>query len=97
MAAGLFRKLKPEEAARFSFLLSVPAIIGAVVFKAKEVAGGLAGANAGLYFLGLVVSFVLGWASIAVLLRVMRRGRFGLFGAYCVTVGVLGLVLLGPH
>ncbi len=97
MAAGLFRKLKPEEAARFSFLLSIPAIVGAVVFKAKEVAGGLAGADAGLYFLGFVVSFVLGWASIAVLLRVMRRGRFGLFGAYCVAVGVIGLVLLGPH
>jgi len=39
---GLFRRLKPEEAARFSFLLSIPAIVGAVVFKAKEVraAGG---------------------------------------------------------
>jgi undecaprenyl-diphosphatase len=97
MAAGLFRRLKPEEAARFSFLLSIPAIVGAVVFKAKEVAGGLAGANARLYLLGFVVSFVLGWGSIAVLLRVMRRGRFGLFGVYCVAVGVIGLVLLGWH
>jgi undecaprenyl-diphosphatase len=95
MAAGLFRKLKPEEAARFSFLLSVPAILGAVVFKAKEVAGGLAGADAGLYVLGFAASFVFGLTSIAVLLRVMRRGRFGLFGAYCVVIGVVGLALLG--
>ena len=49
MAAGLFRKLMPKEAARFSFLLSVSAIAGAVVFKAKEVASGLGGANAGPY------------------------------------------------
>ena len=97
MAAGLFRKLKPEEAARFSFLLSIPAIVGAVVFKIKELAGGLMGADAGLYALGFVTAFFLGWASIAVLLRVMRRGRFGLFGVYCVLVGALGLVFLAPH
>jgi undecaprenyl-diphosphatase len=97
MAAGLFRKLKPEEAARFSFLLSIPAIAGAAAFKLKDLASGLAGANAGVYFLGFVVSFVFGWASIAVLLRIMRRGRFGLFGVYCVAVGVIGLVFLGSH
>lgn len=97
MAAGLFRKLKPEDAARFSFLLSIPAILGAVVFKAKEVASGLAGADAGLYVLGFAMAFALGFASIAVLLRVMRRGRFGLFGAYCVVIGVIGLALLGRH
>lgn len=95
IAAGFFRGVRPEEAARFSFLLSIPAILGAVVFKAKALASGWSGGSAGLYALGFVVSFVLGYASIAWLLQIVRRGRFGWFGVYCLVVGVLGIILLG--
>lgn len=91
IAAGFFRGVRPAEAARFSFLLSIPAIVGAVVFKVKDLAAGWSGTSAGLYLLGFLVSFALGYASIAWLLRVVRQGRFGWFGVYCLVVGAAGV------
>lgn len=94
IATGLFRGIRPEEAARFSFLLSIPAIFGAVLFKAKDIADRAEGGAAGLYLLGFLVSFALGYASIAWLLRIVRRGRFFAFGIYCLIVGAVGLLAL---
>lgn len=92
IAGGMFAGVRPEEAARFSFLLSVPIIIGAAVFKAPELADGLRDGQTGPYLLGLIVSFVSGYLAIGVLLRIVRRGRFSFFGIYCLIVGIFGLV-----
>jgi undecaprenyl-diphosphatase len=92
ISGGLHLRLRPEEAARFSFLLSVPVILGATVLKAPELGQAMSSGRAAHYLVGLLVSFVLGYASIGVLLRVVRRGRFGWFGVYCLVVGVGGLV-----
>ena len=94
IAGGLFLGIKAEEAARFSFLLSIPVILGAAVLKAPELASGIEGGKAGAYLLGLVVSFAFGYLSIGVLLRLIRKGRFGVFGIYCLVVGVTGWIWL---
>jgi undecaprenyl-diphosphatase len=94
VSGGLFRRIRPEDAVRFSFLLSIPAILGAVIFKSKELAHGLRAGDALLYLEGFVVAFVLGYLSIGFLLRVVRRGRFGFFGAYCLALGATAVVLL---
>lgn len=94
ITAGLLRGLRPREAARFSFLLSIPAILGAAVFKAKELSEGLSGSDGGIYLIGLAVSFIVGYAAISVLLRILQSGRFGFFGIYCLAAGGAGLILL---
>ncbi len=43
---------------------------------------------------GFVISFLVGYASIAALLRIVKRGRFGWFGVYCVMAGAVALFLL---
>jgi len=91
IGAALFMKIKPEEAARFSFLLSIPAILGAAVFELGPMIEGLRSGNLGLYAFGFVISFFTGLLAIDVLLRVVQRGRFALFGVYCVVVGLFGL------
>ena len=84
----------PEEAARFSFLLSIPAIFGGIVLKLPEVVAEAHMGRLGLLAVGFALAFVVGYASIAALLGIVRRGRFGLFGIYCIGVGVAALILL---
>jgi undecaprenyl-diphosphatase len=93
IATGLFLRVKPESAAEFSFLLSIPAILGAGVIKSIEAANeGLGGIPATAYLAGAAVAFAVGYASLVWLMRVVRRGRFAYFGMYCVVVGVSAVI-----
>jgi undecaprenyl-diphosphatase len=92
IAGGLYLGVRPDEAARFSFLLSIPAILGAGLLKTPAVITEMHHAKASILLLGFAVSFVVGYLSIAALMRVVRRGRFGFFGLYCILVGVAGLI-----
>lgn len=94
IASGLFLGVRPEEAARFSFLLSIPAIFGGIVLKLPEVVAEAHMGRLGLLAVGFALAFLVGYASIAALLGIVRRGRFGLFGIYCIGVGVAALILL---
>jgi undecaprenyl-diphosphatase len=94
ISGGLFFGVRPEEAARFSFLLSVPAILGAAVLKSGELSAGMRGGEAGRYLVGLVLAFASGDLAIGWLLRIVRRGRFAYFGVYCIALGITGWLLL---
>ena len=92
MVAGLFRGMKRETAARFSFLLSTPIIAGACFKKAWEIHHtGLPADMRMPFLLGIIVSAVVGYAVIAVLIRYLERHTFTIFVVYRV---ILGVVLL---
>nr|MBN2276299.1 undecaprenyl-diphosphate phosphatase [candidate division Zixibacteria bacterium] len=91
---GLFSGLKPVAAAEFSFLLSIPAIIGAIVFKANEIAT-VNPAMIGQYILGTTMSFLSGLAAVYFLLDIIRKGKFEYFGIYCTIVGFGGIIIFG--
>lgn len=92
ISAGLQRKLEPVEAARFAFLLGIPAIAGGGLIQAVEVAG--QGAFDASLLVGLAVSAVTGYLAISWLIRLL--GRVGLlpFAIYCLAVGTLGVAVL---
>jgi undecaprenyl-diphosphatase len=94
MTAGLFRKMKRETAARFSFLLSTPIIAGAAMKKGMEIRHeGLPG-NMHLPFLcGIIVSALVGYLVIAVLIRYLERRTFKVFVVYRIALGVIVLLL----
>ena len=91
LAAGLFRGLSRAEAARFSFLLSVPAITAAGLKELVELVmdGNLAGAGAASLVVGTVVSFAVGYAAIAGLLAFLRTRTVTVFVVYRVALGVV--------
>jgi undecaprenyl-diphosphatase len=94
IAAGLFAGVKPSEAAEFSFLLSIPAIFGAIIFKIKDL--GAAGmTNLGPFAAGFVFSFIFGLAAVYILLDLIRKGKFKYFGVYCLLIGLLSLYHFG--
>lgn len=92
IAAGLGRGLDREAAARFSFLLSTPIILGAGAMQMLKLlqAGGWAG-DAPALILGFLAALVSGGLSIHFLLRYVRRRPLYPFALYCVLLGILGL------
>ncbi len=92
ISAGLWRGLDRPAAARYSFLLSVPAVVLSGLFELRHV-GGAGGAPIGATVLATILAFVVGYASIAFLLRYLARHTLGVFVAYRVVLGTLVIVL----
>jgi undecaprenyl-diphosphatase len=95
MAAGLLRGVQRPDAARFSFLLATPVILGAGLFKLLDVSSSSTlGAQALTLIAGFVAAAISGFVCIRFLLRYLRRGKLYPFAIYCTLLGVLGLVVL---
>jgi undecaprenyl-diphosphatase len=92
ITAGLFRGLTREAAARFSFLLSIPAVVLSGLYELKDVGKG--GPGGGLTGVALVFAFIVGLASIHWLMRWLANHSTMIFVYYRVALGVLLIVLL---
>ncbi len=94
ITAGLSVGMNRERAVRFSFLLSIPAILGAnLIALIKAFKKGIDASLLPAYLLGMVVAGVVGYFSIELLRRIARKGRFGGFAYYCWAVGLLAILL----
>jgi undecaprenyl-diphosphatase len=89
ICAGLFLGLSRLTAARYSFLLSVPAILGAVILEAR---GGLESSfTAPQFAAGVAVAAVSGYLALALLIRLLKKDDFSVFSWWCWAVGLLAL------
>ena len=94
MVAGLLANLTHEAAARFSFMLATPVILGAGVLKIPDLFTPAALPHLPVYLLGGVVSGMAAFLSVAYLMRYFRVGRLDPFAIYCAAFGILALILL---
>jgi undecaprenyl-diphosphatase len=93
IATGLFLGLTREAAARFSFLMAVPVIAGAGIWKARTLVGaGLGGAETAQLVVGVVMAAVFGFLAIAFLLRFLRTNPTTIFIVY--RVGLAALIVV---
>jgi undecaprenyl-diphosphatase len=93
ISVGCFRGLDRRFAVRYSFLMSIPAVIGANILSLKDAAA--AGIDASLlpiYAAGVVTAAVFGYFSIRLLKFVADKGKFGAFAYYCWAVGAITLI-----
>ena len=96
ITAGCFVGYERKFAVRFSFLLSIPAVLGANILSIGDaVKAGIVGAEVPMYLVGVVTAAVVGYLCIRLLKFIAEKGRFGAFAYYCWAVGVLTLVLQG--
>ena len=93
IAAGLVRSFDREAAARYSFLLGIPAIAGAGLLEFVDLAREGGGVTAATW-VGMGVAAISGYAAIAILLRLIRRVGLMPFGIYCVAFGTLALFVI---
>jgi undecaprenyl-diphosphatase len=93
ISVGLLRGMEREKAARFSFLLSIPAILGALVFTLGDLSESGSVLGVGPILAGLIASAVTGYMAIRLLLSLIKRGRLVWFSYYTWFVGVLVVLL----
>jgi undecaprenyl-diphosphatase len=99
IVTGLRCGLSPREAFTFSFLLSLPAILGATILEVVK-AGGITGVVTSLpagWWIGMAAGFASGLLALGILRRAVVRGRLDFFAVYCIAAGlfVVGLNMIG--
>lgn len=94
LSMGRFLGYERETATRYAFLLAIPAVIGAGLFELKEIPNGENLYGWGPTIVATVVSFAIGYAAIAWLLRYVSTHSFTPFVIYRVCLGTLTLILV---
>lgn len=91
IASGLCLGLEREYAARYSFLLSIPAVVGAGVLQIKDIA--TIDISISVLIAGFVSSVVFGYLSIKLLMKMIKGWSLDIFAYYCGIVGILTIIL----
>ena len=93
ITGGLIMGLKREEAVKFSFLISIPAIIGANLTKTPEVfSRGFDGGELSTYALGMAAAAITGFAALKLIKYIARKKSFGIFAYYCFAAGIAAAI-----
>lgn len=93
ISAGLLRGFDRTFAVRFSFLMSMPAVLGANILTLKDVieTGAIDLELLPVYLVGMVTAAVVGWLAIRLVNLLSSKGKFGAFAWYCWIVGAVSL------
>ncbi|MBO4896887.1 MAG: undecaprenyl-diphosphate phosphatase [Clostridia bacterium] len=89
ITGGLLSGLKRSFAVKFSFLLSIPAILGAAILKLPKADG----IPVGPAVLGVIIAAISGFVAIKVLLRLVKKKKFTYFAYYCAGLGLITVIL----
>lgn len=95
ITAGVAMGLERSFAVKFSFLLSIPAILGANILSLADVIaeGGIESGMMGYYLVGMAVAMVSGYLSLWLVKYISQKGKFGYFAYYCWAVGLVTIIL----
>lgn len=96
ISAGMVRGFDRKFAVRYSFLMSLPAVLGATLLKVldvMELEGGVPAENLPKYLLGMAIAAVVGYFSIQLVKLLADKGKFGAFAFYCWGAGALFILL----
>ncbi|MFO7849519.1 MAG: undecaprenyl-diphosphate phosphatase [Spirochaetia bacterium] len=94
ISVALLSGMSREKAGEYSFLISIPAVAGALLLELKDVEALFSSVSPLVMAAGFTGSFVVGLASLLLLLSLVRRGRLYLFSIYLIPLGIAGLILL---
>ena len=94
ISAGMLCGFDRTFAVRFSFLMSLPAVLGANILEVADAiqTGGVDTSRLPMYLVGMVVSGVVGYFAIRLVNLLANKGKFGAFAYYCWAVGIVSLV-----
>ena len=93
IASALFCGLDRTVAGEFSFLVSIPAILGAFLLELKDLSS-LTEIGLAPLAVGFLTAFVCGYLALMFLMKLIKKGRLGWFALYLIPLGLAGLILL---
>lgn len=92
IGTGLLGGLKGEAAGRYSFLISLPAVLGAMIIELPD-AGYIPGTELLMGIVGTVVAMAVGYATLGLLMRILNKGGIHYFAPYCLILCALTLAI----
>jgi undecaprenyl-diphosphatase len=93
ISAGLWSGISREASAEFSFILVIPAILGAMVLEIKDMTVSVQQGTMAYYIVGSIAAFVTGLLALIFLLKVVKRGKLHFFAYYCWLVAIVTLIV----
>ena len=95
ITTGIFTGRTRDLATRFSFLLSIPAILGATLLKLKDLQSAVSSGSMGLNFiLGGIFAAIVGYFAIAILIKMIKKAKLFYFAIYCWIIGIITIFLI---
>lgn len=92
IAAGLLCGLKRDFAVKYSFIMSIPAILGATILEIPDMGEDIATIGAGVYMAGMIVAAIVGYICIKAMLLVVKNKKFKYFSYYCAIMGIVAVI-----
>ncbi len=93
IACGVILGIKREEIAEFSFLMSVPAILGATILQSRYLES-VTGEELVVYGIGMLAAFISGLIAIGFMLFFVRNAQLKIFALYCLLAGIFSVIFL---
>ena len=93
IAAGVFLGFSRETAARFAFLLSIPAILGAFLFKLRDLGGASGGPGGVALLVGFLAAAISGFFAVRFMMGFLKKHRLRPFAIYALVLGVFVIIL----
>ena len=94
IAGALFSKVDRKAAGDYSFIVSIPAILGAFILELKDLGEVSQSVGAAPLIAGCAAAFAVGYISLVLLMKLIRRGKLQWFACYLIPVAILGLIFL---
>lgn len=94
ITAALYSGISREKAGEFSFLLSIPAILGAMILEMRHLGELGTAVGTGSIVAGFIASMIFGFLSLSLLVRLIRGGKLWVFSVYLIPLGIWGLFSL---
>lgn len=94
ICTALYQDVEPTKAADFSFLILLPVVLGATIFKVGGAISDIPDARWVILILGTLIAFLSGIVAIKLVLEAVRKGQLQYFAIYCFLAGGIGLFLL---
>ena len=94
ISGALFSKLDRKAAGDYSFIISIPAILGAFVLDLKDLGEMTSSVGVVQILVGCLTAFVTGFISLKLLMKIISKGKLAWFAAYLIPAGILGIIFL---
>ena len=92
ITAGLVQGVRRNESAEFSFLMSIPAILGSLVFELFDIGSASLNVSFATLLAGFMFSAVSGYLAIKFMLKIIKKAKFAWFGVYLTLLSILLIV-----
>ena len=93
ITAALLCGFERKFAVKYSFIMSIPAILGALVLKLAKISDEtISGGEVGMYFVGMIIAAIVGFVALKLTISIVQKKNFKYFAFYCIGIGAVSVI-----